>query len=513
MDGWTALQAPVVEVVVLEDRAQVRREGRVLLPAGRSRLVVAEVAPVLADRTLQARVVAGEGALVDARVERAARLRREEKPAELRARQDQQRALRAERETLAAKLARREQDLARLQQVQAQVLAELAQDVAWGRGGAEAWPAAVAAVRARVDALAEERLDLEEAISALDRRLGDLGRLVSTLDEPAARLRADLHLLVQAEAATTLTLSLTYVVPGACWRPLHRATLRGEEVLVETFGCVWQRTGEDWTGASVLLSTQRAAAGAEPPLLGEDLLLARPRQEQVVVQARDQALQTTGLGQDRVEGTLLPGIDDGGEVRALRVEGRPPLPSDGRPHRLPLSRFTAPAEQALVALPERAAAALRRVRAVHPGPGPLLAGPVELVAEGGRVGRTSLLYVAPGERFELGFGPDPGLRLHRRAERVDQEPGALSRWAATDHRVTLRLSNLGTAPRTVELTERIPVSEVEQVRVELDPKASSAGAKADADGMVRWTVALAPGDTALRVLAWRVERKRDVAGL
>ncbi|MGB1275335.1 MAG: DUF4140 domain-containing protein, partial [Nannocystaceae bacterium] len=44
--------APVREVTVLEDRASVTRRGQVRLKPGLNRLRVAEVAPILADKTL-----------------------------------------------------------------------------------------------------------------------------------------------------------------------------------------------------------------------------------------------------------------------------------------------------------------------------------------------------------------------------------------------------------------------------------------------------------------------------
>lgn len=415
------------------------------------------------------------------------------------------------------RLARRSRDLELARQVEALVLADLAQDVAWGASDPATWQAALEPARAQADALAEQVLDLQDEIHLLERRLTDLIALVASLEQPASRLRADLHLELVLPAEGEVELELGYVVPGACWRPLHRATVAAGQLTMETFGVAWQRTGEDWTGAALSLSTQRASLGVDPPLLDEDELRARPRQEAVVVEAREQAIQTTGLGAEPgapgPTAAQLPGIDDGGEVRTLRVQGSPSLPSDGRPHHLPLSSFTAPARLDRVALPERAPVVLRRVQATNAGELPLLAGPVELVVDGGRVGRTSLRFIAPGERFELGLGPDPDLRLHRRAERVDPEPGPLSRWASTEHRVTLRLSNLGTEARSVELTERIPVSEVEQIRIELDVRQSSPGCRADEDGMVRLPVDLAPGGTAERVLAWKLERKRDVAGV
>src|SRR5690606_28130929 len=51
------LKAPVVEVTVLEDRAHVVRRGTIELPAGVSRMKIAAVAPVLADKTLCAAIV------------------------------------------------------------------------------------------------------------------------------------------------------------------------------------------------------------------------------------------------------------------------------------------------------------------------------------------------------------------------------------------------------------------------------------------------------------------------
>ena len=510
----TELIAPVRQVTVLEDRAQVRREGRISLPAGRVALRLAEVAPVLADKTL---LVQAEGAeVVDARVLRRARARLAERPEQIEAREAERRTLQAERDALTAAQARTRHRLVALSRVRAQVLAELGVDAAWSRSAPERWRADLDTLDAQQEVLDAEVVDAAHAIQLLDRRLADLDRLIASLQSPEAHLGAEVEVELVVSEAGEVTVRLDYVVPGACWRPLHRAELAHGVLSVETFGCVWQHTGEGWTDVDLELSTQRASLGAEPPLLGEDELRARPKQEQVVVEARDEAIQTTGLGGGPAGSTAaagLPGIDDGGEVRTMRATGAPSVPSDGRPHLVPLGAFSSEATVDLVAMPERAAAVVRRVRARNAGPVPLLAGPVELVADGGRVGRSTLLYVAPGERLEVGLGPDPALRVHRSAERVDHPPGTLSRWASTDHRVTVKLSNLGGSPRRLELVERLPVSEVEQVRVELDGKESSPGAAPDGDGLVRWTVDLEPGGTAERVLAWRVEKKKEVAGL
>src|SRR5688572_13982112 len=68
------IAAPVERVTVLEDRARVVRRARARVEAGRTRIHVDDVAPVLADRTLGVAFVdpAAGARVVDARVIRRA---------------------------------------------------------------------------------------------------------------------------------------------------------------------------------------------------------------------------------------------------------------------------------------------------------------------------------------------------------------------------------------------------------------------------------------------------------
>jgi len=64
-------------------------------------------------------------------------------------------------------------------------------------------------------------------------------------------------------------LELEYFVPGARWKPaydLHYASARGQ-IRVETAAVVEQTTGEDWTDATLLLSTAMPGRGIDLPEL------------------------------------------------------------------------------------------------------------------------------------------------------------------------------------------------------------------------------------------------------
>lgn len=504
------MTAPVAEVTVLEDRAQVLRRGRIALPAGASLLVVTGLAPVLADKTLTARVAAG-ARVVDVRCERLV-LSGPDDPARYDA--AAQERLRQAQERVAAvqeSITRCEASLARTETLGTLVAGEIGGDAAAGRADPEGWRAALAAASAR-------DLAARRTLVALRRDLEDANLIVSDLDaqmhwagtNPTMRVSA--VVAVEAAAAGEVELELGYVVPGACWRPAHSAVLEGAELRWTAEGAVWQRTGEAWQGVRLHLSTDRASLGSEPPELAADRLRLRPREQVVVVESRDRAIEDAGPAGGAGAAPDMPGIDDGGEVRVLTVQGAVDVPADGLAHRLPLAAFTVQAETALVVHAEIAAAAVMRSRQANPLAVPLLAGPVDLIRGGGLAGRGSIAYVAPGAAFELGWGADAAVRV-RRSERVAEEKaGALSGWTPRRHEVDLVLSNLGGEVRRLVVAERVPVSEVEQVRIKLDP-ATSPPAKPDADGICRWDIVLAGNGRSAVRLRWRLLTRGEVVGV
>ncbi|MHC4599866.1 MAG: DUF4140 domain-containing protein, partial [Planctomycetota bacterium] len=134
-DEEILLAAPVREVVLMEDRAQVVREGKADLPAGRVRLKVEGVAPVLADKTLAVSILSGpSGAEVaQAKVTRALQRRAEHRPEDVAAVEAE---LEAEGEKAEINQSRRrllEEELEGLHEVADRRIEDISVDAAWGR--------------------------------------------------------------------------------------------------------------------------------------------------------------------------------------------------------------------------------------------------------------------------------------------------------------------------------------------------------------------------------------------
>jgi len=508
---------PVTSVTLLEDRAHVTREGSVALEAGTNRLVIEGVSPVLVDKTLSLHISGGEARPGKIRIHRRHLVTASDQGPALAALDEKIRALQVKLVDLSERRDLLESQASRVENLARHAIAELQEDAAFDRIDPPRWREQQAALSQEAARCQRAMLEADEAIEKIAMTRQDLQAQWQALTGPVTDQRADAELELETERAGEVQLRLCYLVPGACWRPYHSARLVEEAesgtVFFESDGCVWQNTGEAWTDVELLFSTERPSLGVEVPRLETDTVRAHKVGATVNVSTREEQIHTSGLGASGTAAAEVPGIDDGGEVRKLKALVPGTVPSDGRPHRFPVLRFSSPASTELRLAAELDPAVILRSEQENGAPLPLLAGPVDLIRHSGPVGRTQILYIAPGERFELGWGPDLALRVSRDRRELAEKSKLLSSWTTARHRVTLKLSNIGPEPRQIVVRERIPVSEVEKVEVGLEPEATKPKATPDVDGILTWTVEVAPFGREKIELGWKVAHHSDVVGL
>ena len=341
--------------------------------------------------------------------------------------------------------------------------------------------------------------------------------------EPTLEAELHIHLDGTAPASQELLVEVRYLLPSALWRPSYEAELieangqdGGSELVLRLVAAAWQRTGEHWDDVELVLSTARPSASSALPELHHDVLHAREKSRaearQIDASFRDQAIDSASLTDGTTE-QVLPGVDDGGEVRVFRPARRLSLPSDGRARRVVVGELRAPAETIRKTVPARlpavihAATARNTLQLPGTGPVPLMAGPVLLVrGDGTCVGTGKLPYVAPGERFELGFGSEDDLLVtHRHGRRTE------SRFARSDRvwftSITTLTSMSGEAV-DLEVYDRVPVSELSEVTIEVAPGPEEGPPRQgpDEEGHVQWTVRLKPGQRLKLEVAFAIEK-------
>ncbi len=378
--------------------------------------------------------------------------------------------------------------------------------------GVSDWADAFAAIDAQLDPkfdlVAEAKHAVELARRDADRArerwraaLVESPRIVSTVE-------VQLELTDDVDPAQELEIEMVYLVPCALWRPSHVARLdtksSPEELRILNEATVWQRTGERWEDIEALFSTARPSRAVSPPLLEDDELYARPKQE-MRVEGRDVAIETAGAKGARALDEM-PGVDDGGEPLQLTASGPVTIPSDGEPTRIDIGEVRLSAEVSTVAYPEYGATPHVRARATWKAERPLLAGPVRVMRGAIYVGVARLDFVAPGAVLEMGFGRDSSVSIRRTTKREEKTS------SMTGHRkivksTTLYCSNLSDETRKLWVVERIPVSEVEEVKVAL---VDAAGGALNDDGLLSFAIELLPHASEKREISYRVEHGSSV---
>ena len=510
-----------LRVTLFEDRAEVTRSAEVDAASGASWFAVGGVSPFVDERSVQIKA-AGEGVRVlSARVrfhthleaalgrEAIAALEAEKRAAgrrlkEIDQAQERARVALARAHTLAASWSK--------------LVAEAPRGAAAEATIASIGEALAAIDRSAAEALAEDAAAREARLTAAD----DLDHAERRLVEGRAthpRHEAWIEVQLRSDKARKVALELTYRVPCALWRPEHLVRLAaaapasGGKAPIEivTFATAWQRTGEAWDDVDIRFSTARPARDATPPSITDDVLTQRRKTDQerrrIEVDLREQAVMVAGLDRGVNAVDEMPGVDDGGEPLLLSPGEKVSIASDGRPLRIEVGRLTVEATIDRVLFPELGRVAHLRATATLTRGGPLLAGPVRIARGQSLVGRARLDFVGKGEPFEVGLGTDDGVRV-RRSQTDQRETTPVTGTQKIKRAVKVFLSNLSSEARRVLVTERLPVSEIDDVEITLT---TAGGFRNEGqDGFLQREVDLPPNATQTLEIAYELRASSKV---
>ncbi len=506
---------PVTKVTCMEDRAQIERRGEPQLPAGTHQLKVHDVSPLAVERSLRVEVTGGR--LIDAKLVR----RWHEAPKGGVAADAS--GLKKKAHTLELELRACADDLARLtvrrelvSKARAEIYREIQESAGAGQTDPAAWSQRLAQVGAQLQTVEETLRTLGLHQVWLQHRVREASQALAISEQRPTSLKCALELTVESPGGKA-AIRATYLAPCAVWRPAYRASLSADTVKLESEAIVWQSTGEAWTDIELLCSTARPTLGTTPPVLTPDLIGSRPKRAEekkvVDVAVREEVIQSSGEG-GVAAAASMPGLDDGGETRLLKALAKVSIPSDGQPHRVPLSSFDAKAKLERLCTPELSPLISMVAKFPNAGPNVLLAGPVDLLRQSGFVGRAQLKFAGQNETVVLSFGSEDGLRVVRKVDEKREEARITGR-KTTTKTVTLFVSNASAEAAKVVLEERIPVSEVKEVEIQVLQKESSPGwpAAASKDGLVRIELDLAANSQQEAKFVWELQAGSKVAGL
>lgn len=143
---------------------------------------------------------------------------------------------------------------------------------------------------------------------------------------------------------------------------------------------------------------------------------------------------------------------------------------------------------------------------VNTAPFALLPGPLDAFRRNGFIARTGIERIAEGQKFHLTFGLEENLKVKRLVvEEISRDTGLFGQNKRFRYAYRFELESRLPRAETVELSDHIPVSELDDVMVAFEDKTTRPAEVEKSDGIVTWKVQLPPGQKKTVELAFHVE--------
>jgi hypothetical protein len=451
------VESTIEAVTLYQDRARVTREVTVTVDPGRTDLVFDGLPLNLIAESLAAEGEGTAGATllgIDTRPQRGT----EDRDERIRELKDEQRELEDQVTDLRDVLQRVRAEIAFVTSVKPVAPAELREDTMLATDAPEQLTRMAQQLGDDLRGLYEEQRaaewqirDLEKEVDRIKREI----RLIGGAGTDSQRVAVGLD----ARRAGRVTVRLMYVVTGASWSPSYNARYRPADgkVRLELSGTATQRTGEDWEGVDLLLSTARPQEGTAPPALSPFYL-----------REGYAPAPLGGVGRGERMDHAAAAVADRSTVVEFQSRRKETLLADGTARQVPLTSVDFDAEVLHKVVARRLEAAWLTARVENTAEWSLLPGPVSAYLGTAYVGEGVLPLTAPGEEVDLSFGVDDRVAVKRtRLKEVAFDTKLLSNRERQQYGFETELANHSGRPIKVVVVEQIPTSAQDEFKVEV----------------------------------------------
>lgn len=363
----------------------------------------------------------------------------------------------------------------------------------------------------------------EKSLKTYDKQINKLKQELKQVAVNQRETRtAKLH--VKSDTATKLTLKLTYQIRGARWAPVYDADLDTTtgKMELKTLAQISQRTGEDWKGVDVTLSTLRPSAGTQLPKLNPwvlDFMPDLPPPSPMMKNKKfrmEKSVAMDSMQTESVELTASAGATPAPLRKMVqqqsqlistdfsaeyKVPGLISLDSGSNKRRFALTSQNYDADVRLASAPRQDPRAMILAKTKHTGETPLLAGSLSLYRNGSFVGNTFLQQKLSGEELKLSFGEDDKVKIKFLPDPDKKRKDGLlfGKKKVVERHYQLSIHSNHDKPFEISLYDVLPVAANENIKVKLLGDAPTKKDVDDKKGVVSWERTLKPKqDTKLK---------------
>ncbi len=372
----------------------------------------------------------------------------------------------------------------------------------------------------RFNAVLDQKRTVEKQVSAQDKKTEQVKRELDMIRGGSTQTRTGIEILFNSAKKQSIAMEVRYMTPRAGWSPVYRASVNDalDGVELSMMAEIVQKTGEDWTDATLSVSNALPATGGRLPDLPAWWLdypqwLNKARAPQAMAErAMESKMDAAGAPMAKMAQAQV-------RQTALSFEYTLPMPvsvaSRDQQTLLPIFTKTLDGNFYHYAVPKADSRAYLVCEAEADSE--LLAGPVNIFFEGRYVGQMYLEEKISGNPFTLGLGMDRAVTVKREKIRDKRQEtaffGKIERDTIVreiDYRITAE--NMKNRPVKLHLVDHLPVSRtdritVKDIRITPEPQKRDIG---DKQGVMQWNMDLAPGKTSTVSISFTVTYPKEM---
>ena len=388
-------------------------------------------------------------------------------------------------------------------------------------------------------ALGKQEKELEEKKNEIEIKLSELMGAAQQWWKSA-------WIEVEASESGTVQLELSYQVNQAWWTPFYEARVNTEDKQVELlyYGQVVQKTGENWTGIALKLSTARPHIGGNPPELQpwymevyrplppasivrseggtagfkrKKASMQMPEEAEEMVMMMDE-MSLGAAAEVMIEAKEKETTVESGQGASVvfSVTGGSDVPGDGSVsrHRVLGGKFASKFKY--LSLPKLSELAYLTAEVENESEHPLLPGALNIFMDGNFVGKAGIKdLVTSEEKFELNLGVDESIRVKRKLlKKIGDEKGIFSKSKHINYAFLITVENLRNSVEEIVVRDQVPVSQDEKIKIEVNKTEPAENPAKDKEklpnGTIEWKLLIEPKSIAKCQLAFSVEHPLDI---
>jgi len=326
--------------------------------------------------------------------------------------------------------------------------------------------------------------ECERQVAEIEKRLEAFRQQLKQLQQPVYKqINSTVSIIITLENATAgdVELEVSYLVSQATWTPFYdlRTNSDDRQIHLTYLAEIRQKTGENWTGVNLTLSTAKPTLATQPPKLEPwyitgSIIFNYPQENSQNNQDDFAELEALLLGEDdrnktqellRTQKLVAQRTKTEGVV-TFTLDQNHHISCDGTPYKVTISNQDLPCRTEYVAIPKLMGFAYLEARITNNSNGlTFLPGKANIFSDCTLIGTTELENIAPGQEFKLNLGIDQSLKIEQNL--VERDIEILGNYRRTTYGYKLTMLNFREQKIKLRVIVQLPVSRDEQIRVRL----------------------------------------------